>query len=266
MVTSNISAFIRSALMLLIVYVGTLSTAGQTANILQGSVEHADKLPPVESYLRAGVQFDPSVLKRTASQIDWYLIPDWFSGTWVNDGNQTTTLYKFNYRTGQANTVPSRSRILTNDEVWGNQQDKTEGIWQSLVVPYQTETLFPDSNEKEISIVELVKPIKISKDKAVILFRSKRIRINNNTSIIIHTLQNESIQTYTQAGASRVQCYSSMKEFDENGNQIDLINVEKFCRQTAPFDSVDYDEHGNDLKSSFRDYLTSHGLADLIPD
>ncbi len=247
------------------ILVATGIASAATEDVLQGEVNYSDRLPPVESYLRSGVSFDPNVLKKTSTTIQWFNIPEWLAGAWALQNQSLTRLYKQDLKTGEKTSAPYEFKAERASIVLGHQTDKLGGIWHCAAVPYNRETYYPQSDETEKTIVVLIKPIKINKDKAVIEYRSKRVRVNKKTGKIVKCTQDESLQTYTRMDRNRIKCSGVIKQFDQDGNAIAIYHVAGVSDQIQPFTPV-AELRGNDLVTLFREYLTMQGLTDIIPD
>lgn len=228
---------------------------------LQGGIEHVDILPSMDEKLRKGKKFSASVLEETAEPTnEWVKLPHWMAGTWRID--KETTVHRKNFRT---NEVDNRPMSFQAREVfhYGMQKDRAGNVWHYIGVPYNSSsklTLFAEHH--------LVSEKKFDRsDEQMVQFRSVMKVIRVSFSNITESYQQESITTYTPSpGASDlIRLSASTKIFDGNGQPWSQADNVAEVRRVKPFTEI-HEHKKQDMRKLFREFLTSHGMSNLIPD
>jgi len=243
-------------------YTASPTDSQQTSDhplILQGVVEHSDKLPPVQGF-QIGSQFNQAkALASVPPTRVWYRVPPWLAGSWRTD--QYTQTFDLNYKTGsQDSTANLHNAELT--ERWGIQRDRDGGLWDAIDMPFIGTTTSDKHVWKDLHTGDEL--IFDSDVRLIIKYRATRTTVDKATNTITGVQQFESFATLTLAGPDTVRDEYSLKFFDQQGNPIDFVKGWRFEHKFAPFTEVDI-ENGQDMRPSFKEYLISRGLENLVP-
>lgn len=208
--------------------------------------------------LIAGVQFDETMVPKEQSD-EWYWIPEWFAGTWQRDSVTTTSTY--NYKACTESRIAVQQMAHSNDgEGW--QRDNRDQIWNCEHTPFYS--VSDCGADKQIFIVSKMKPLEISEQKVVKQFEGTGYVVDKATGKIKHCAKATSVQTYRNVGPGVMEASSVTTEFSADGEALTASKSVTTYRQTAKFHTRDFHD-GKDMRVSFKNYLDSHGKADLAP-
>jgi hypothetical protein len=239
------------------------SETGKTAKggglILRGKVEHAQKLPPLQSGLQAGANFDPSSLGKAKYESKWLKIPNWFAGTFASD--RTTITLMQDYATGRKSS-PNKTVSSQASEHFGFQRDADGDIWHFYVESGSSKST--QQNHETFNTIDWYGPELIAEDKLVMRILATSLIVDRNTGTIVDSYRREDIKTYQPLELRSLKVTYTSKSFDSRGRPRDLQEGYSIYRQVLPFTRINEAE-GNDYKSMFRDYLVSHKLEHLVP-
>jgi len=228
---------------------------------LEGGIEHVDILPSLEEQLRKGRHFSVSVLQETSEPSNvWVKLPAWMCGTWRID--KETTVHRMDFPKNEVNNKPM-SFQARQVFPYGMQKDREGNVWHYVGIPYNSSsklTLFAEHH--------LVSEKKFDRtDAQMVRFRSVMKVVRVSFSKISESYQQESITTYTPNPTTDdlINLSASTKTFDEVGQpKYQADNVAQ-VRRVKPF--VEINEYkGRDMRKLFREFLTSNGLTNLLPD
>lgn len=229
------------------------------AEPLQGKIEHSRKMPSVNKMLKPGIHYDETADKPMSNA--WVRIPHWLAGIWSI--KEETTVFQEDLKTGRRDRE-QHNFTAKSKFGYGKQTDRTGQIWHYVGVPYTSDTTmsglieYHQVLEKDVSIQS---PNKVSVKTRVIV-----VKVRKPSGDIKETYQQESINTYTYEPAEDVIAMeSSTKAFNADGTPVSLTcNKATIHRQNKY--SVVNEEYGRDLKSLFHQFLSSQGLATLVPN
>jgi len=108
---------------------------GAAPLVLHGSLEHSERLAPVEPQLQAGVVFTAQSIPQLQANNDWYWIPSWYAGQKHVDSE--TILRDYSFKTGRTIT-PNRTVVNRQDLAIGFQPDRNGQVWEFKRAPYTT--------------------------------------------------------------------------------------------------------------------------------
>ena len=261
---SHFTSGIRRAMMPLICIYMIAMAQGTTAARLPQSASGVEDatLAPIENnsiHLVAGVQFDETLLPDAQPKDDWYWIPSWFAGTWQRETVTTTKIYNYGAATEKVMTVQETARSL-DEEGW--QRDDKGEHWNCYHTPFRSES--EGERTKQIFIVQSMTPLEITSDKVVKRFEGTGFIVDKETGIILHSARAKSVQTYRLVINGVINSSSVTIEFDKAGKPITAIKTTSEYTQISGFRARDFHE-GKDMKSSFSEYLSNHGLHNLHP-
>jgi len=229
------------------------------ADPLQGRIEHSQKLPAVNKLLKPGIHYDDTANKPMSNA--WVRIPTWLAGVWAT--KEETAVFRENFTNGQR-TNEHRTFTAKSKFAYGKQIDKTGQIWHYVGVPYTSDTQMSGQIEYHQVLDKDVKPL--SANKEAVRTKVVVIKVRKPSGDIAETYQQESITVYNFNPAEDViNMESSTKAFNADGSPLSLTRNTARIHRVAPFAVVD-EEYGRDLKSLFRQYLATQGLASLIPE
>ena len=225
---------------------------------LQAEVSHDARLPAVPTNLRAGKRFDPDQLKGLTPNNNWYQLPNWLVGRWHGDTVTVTSMQDCRTGRGEREHIERREVV---DTIYGHQRDRNGGTWQYLEVP---------------------RVVKMSVDNGVCYLRCLREDVlqSNDSSLVLKLLNNqitlgrgnrivESDQvqqflTTLPVEAGLVQTESSLKNFDANGNPLQIETIQKVLQRVGPYEEQNTMDDLN-LKQLFVEFLMKIGRPDLLP-
>lgn len=230
-----------------------------TPYVLQGGVQHSEKLSPVEKEYRRGAKIDLSATKQPAIVNHWYPLPNWAVGKWTSI--KATRTYARDLKTNREQTTPE-SRSSKMDFNWGFQKDKTGQVWEFAKEPYILTVEHSDN-----VILKKVKKrefLEADDTKVTLKLLTENVVVSKFTNSVIRTMQSENIQTCVPAPNDCMTCKASYKIFDEKGSPVELGEETNMARRVAPFKNIDEYEHKN-MAELFKEFLQSEGKPDLIP-
>ncbi len=238
------------------------STPGSKKPILQGGINHAEELPALEDTLRPGRIFSDDLLIKAGTGTNdlWFYIPSWFAGT--RHSEECLVMYRYDYKTGQT-TTPMQWQLNRQDSTSGYLQDRNGGIWDYHALPSIQHVESDQVNA--ILYVKKITPLMGNQDKLVIKYEELSVSVNKRTNKILQVLQQEQINTITSPTPGDLKIEISVKVFDFDGNPLRLEQSDMTLKMTKPFERKET-YNGVDLKRSFRDYLISHHMENLVPN
>ncbi len=235
------------------------TSAAEQSFVLQGGVEHSEKLAPVEKSFRHGAKIIQEKPVNDESGNHWYMLPNWAVGSWTS--TKSTRTYARDLRSGQEQLSPE-TRVTKMAFTWGFQQDKDGQVWEFAKEPY---VLTLDSSEHKVVKRILKRDFAVANDSRIVLkMLTENIVVDKSSDRISRTLQVENIQSCVPSAHECMSCTASYKIFDELGKPIEIGKELNTARRVAPFKAVDEYE-GKNMRQLFSDFLRSHNKAELIP-
>jgi len=181
---------------------------------------------------------------------DWYRIPDWLAGNWQQDSETEVSA------TGQ----PIKTEMARENFSWGQEQDRDHHCWIScrggIGAPVEK------ANKIEHRRVTFYRVVAASDKSCVIQIRAISVDVAHGS--IISSYRIESVMTFSRSPTddSAIEVSGVRYFFDQNG-KLDHSR-RTISRATSVF-SAGPNDPDRDGYDSFRAYLTSHGLANLVP-
>ncbi len=242
--------FKRICLLLCIASLLVVGLPGDAETLKGGVAFHR-----VGPLLLEGSAFTPDSLPQQQTLKTWYQIPDWIAGTWQREVETSFLPLPLlgHYRL--------QSRLTRS---WGQQVDRRGHIWQA------NETAAVNTVEglgaTTYMIATINEPLSISTDAVTMRCVSTNIKVDNETSRIVKTFQQESIQTFKPSKHNILVCREKIRVFDQDGKPIQLgLTPDKFeDKRIAPFVPITINDRHN-YYLEFCQYLTSIGHPELIP-
>jgi hypothetical protein len=227
---------------------------------LKGGVEHSEEMAPTQSGLKVGAQFDEANLEKPSASRAWYRVPPWLAGKWQCD-EQFRTSYT-DYKTGTTDGKPMRTQVHS-DVTYGIQRDRLGGIWDCIDMPQFRQVSSDKWLNKDLHTGDSV--IFDSDSQFIMRFVCTRTTVDKTTNTINSVFQFEQFSSYLQNGQDTVKVEASMKNFDQAGKPVNLTNAWKIEHRVTPFIANNYSQNNQDVRPSFREYLKSNGMDNLIP-
>lgn len=233
---------------------------GARAEFLQGGVEHSDSLPPVDSRLRSGSQFDEHYFDKVVPNNLWVPIPAWFAGVWQT--RSETMLQKIDLQ-DPSNLIPCPQTFVRNDSwTFGMQVDSTGQIWHFINVPSYRKVKFGDDYEYRY---ELSKDFSYTgEDRVSAKYRFIAFSVEGASQRILDSRQQETQWHFTPAMGGNMRADNSFKVFTPAGLPLSYSRNRAPFYRVRPFTPIDT-YAGIDMRKSFRDYLISHQMTDRVP-
>jgi hypothetical protein len=240
------------------------------ATTLFGGATHAEYLPPVsqqrtvpaptfssetpsaDRIVRPGAA--PSV---ASPQIYWQKLAPWMGGVWKKRGDMTVQVT--DPRTG----ITSPTNEWTDDEMtitFGHIRDAEGNIWHAYLIPSERDGRSSGQVVRFVTVEfqgQWQPPNVVSRARYLISEAS-------DPSNLRFLYQEESLNEYSSISETEMQNYSSDKMFDYEGRPVRQGLLVSRFKRVKPFTPAQ-EENGIPLMPSFKAYLTSQGLENLIP-
>src|SRR5262249_12279079 len=152
--------------------------------VLQGGIEHSEKLAPVEKEFRRGSKIDFSKTNNNESVNRWYRLPDWAAGKWTSI--QATRTYARDLRSNREQRTPE-TRSTKMDFSWGFQKDKTGQVWEFAKEPYSL--TMEDAEHKILKRIKKREFLESTDKKVTLKFLTENVVVNKRNDQVILTLQ-----------------------------------------------------------------------------
>ncbi len=234
-----------------------LLQGSSTKMMLQGGVSHSQELPALPKQFKIGATYQDEP-QQQAKEDGWYWIPSWLAGDWRRD--EETIVSEYDYMTGEGSHIP-HTIMATELAQFGQQRDSQGGIWHCRLA---SAGLADCGSYFSVAHIQKQEPVAVSKDRVVIKDVFTELRVNKDTHAIIDSVQAESITEYFPMKDGVLKVTSSVKSFDEQGMAKKLQNNVSTTLRTKPFLPTNFYKDKN-LRASFKRYLESHNLSNLIP-
>lgn len=237
--------------------------------ILEGKIEHANTLPPVNPKLRPGAKFDLRKMPIDAPlSLLWWRVPDWLSGTWKNEGKVRRLNFIDLEHPEKREGFDMVDVAYPDNEVIGYQEDRYHNVWTAVLTPYMGRTR--QGANTNLSVVHSAIPLEISEKQIVLKFLATTAVVSKANKRIVSVSQRESIQTYRPIEGNLVIVLASMKFFDENGKAKFSSEILSHTQKQLPFQEVPFLPAPDsfavvDLRQSLDKFLRSHGLDHFRP-
>ena len=232
------------------------------AVLLQGGIEHHESLSTVPMELRAGAQISATKMKAMEALVPdnmWTRLPNWAAGSWKCYSQTAYYRYSYKYRSKDFDVDTFMNK---GAETMGHQKDRKGDLWEWQRAHYWTVT--EGEHHFHLSFHREAEASYKDEKQFTIHFIGTRLIVDKVTRKIVRTCQMESIQTYTCPDKGIIRCKSSIKVFDENGLPESLQKSISYRYKIKEYEPWNYDR-GEDIRKLFKQYLTMHGLSDLIP-
>jgi hypothetical protein len=118
--------------------------------------------------------------------------------------------------------------------------------------------------EYVIELIEDMEPLECDENHMTIKYIGTAIRVSKFNKRIRKSEQVECITTTTISGTNLLKDICSIKIFDDDGIALRLGKSLSYDVRTADF-SPATNANGKNLAPLFREYLITHGLANLVP-
>lgn len=230
------------------------------ASQLKGGVEHAEVLPPGDQRLQEGIDFDDSYFKNVRPNNLWVPIPHWLAGVWETRSETQLQIQDLRFKFFTVN-IP---RTFARSDKWtfGMQADNTGQIWHFVDVPSHRRVTTGKTYEFRH---EVSKEFPYTgNDKVVARYRFTAFTVSVKSNKIQRSHQQESLMLFKPDADGNARMWGSLKMFDMKGNPRAMSKNVVPLYRLAEFSPIPIYE-GIDMRSSFRDYMVSHNMADKLP-
>ncbi len=235
-------------------------TKGLALPMLQGNVSHSENLPELDPHICIGAQFDENMLPKPVQNDDWYQIPYWFAGKFAM--SEKTIVSYYSYKT-DTQTQPNRTIPYEFSSVHGCQIDSLNTVWDCSRVPHICRAR--GSNFIDIAYVYSQQAIEVNSDRVIFKSAGYGIRVSTGSNRIIRIFpQVDWLSTFYPDDEGHIKRELISIVYDRYGNAITRGVETSILTKTEPFHRVDM-FNSKDLRESFRTYLISQGLANLVP-
>lgn len=219
---------------------------------LPAGIKFSENVEPVGKELRPHKLFSSISLPVEDNVDTWYKIPSWRAGFFHREKQIDHTIF------GDVETV---SKV---DHLYGMQLDKKGGIWHHMSWPRITKLSL--DGYCQYKIINRYEPVRLSEREYCVKISSTNIDVDDKSGKIIRLGKQEEFDRYFPgpSGAALGTCL--IKRFSMHGrtnSTIEKCSVEESLLK--PF-SVLNSFRGVDLRASFRRYLETHDMAELLPD
>jgi hypothetical protein len=210
------------------------------------------KISAAATKFRPNKLFAEAELPQENTEEGWYKIPYWRAGKFHREKQTDHSI------TGDVTII---SRV---DHVYGMQQDKSGQIWHHNSWPHITKVDL--AGFTEYKIIERYEPMEGAANEFAVKVSTTDIDVDTKTHRIKRVTKQEEVDRYSP-GANHLavgECEWQGYTADGNPNtQVEHSTVEE--EQVEPFRIIN-SWRDKDLKTSFRTYLESHGMSDLLPE
>ena len=236
---------------------------------LFGGASHSEYLPPVArpqpaqapslgyETPRAERQIEQSQPTIGNPTILWLKMPAWMAGLWTKRGD--TTVQVTDPRTG----MTSNTNEWTDDVMtirFGHVRDAEGNIWHAYLIPSERDGRSGGEVVRFVTVA--FQPV--SQAPHVVSRARYLISEASDPSNLRFMYQEESLNDYSAISVHEIQNYSSDRIYDYEGRPVRQGLLVSRFRRVEAF-TVREKEHGIPLMPSFKAYLTSQGLQNLIP-
>lgn len=191
--------------------------------------------------------------------IEWFRIPKWMGGSWIKDGDLTTS--ETDLRTGMssAKAIWTENKLQVN---WGHQMDAAGNIWHVNLLPSERDGV---SAGRQVRFVTLRQKCEQSTDANLITRTFYAVgEYDSLRGQPIDSFQQESINHYALDSKGTLVNSSTNRVFNYAGNPVRDGQLLSKHTKIGPFVALD-NLRGVDLKAALKDYLSSQGMDNLIP-
>jgi hypothetical protein len=228
--------------------------------VLQGGIEHSERLQPVAPELQAGAIYNEQALPPIEPNNDWYWIPYWYSG--LKHVDTETVLQDYDFNTGNV-IRPDRVILNRQDLAIGFQADRNGQVWEFKRAPYRTTV----EGDKVLSVMMVRNrdPLAVSQERVVVRLIQTCLTVDKYSRQIMKSEQTEQLNTYVPSAPGVMNLQSSIKSFGPDGAPLVEEQSSRVVVDRAPFQPIDNYE-GRDMRSLFSQFMMSHGYGNLLPD
>jgi tetratricopeptide (TPR) repeat protein len=225
-----------------------------------GIPPHAGVVVPLDTAWHCGSKFVSAKLPEPTDEgSPWFIVPDWFAGTWVEANETLMPIVRTEYDADRS-TEQSVHRLEQNQH-FGEVRDKTGAIWSHPIVPevFQRKS----GGDLIVQILVGVRPLNADADMVRMLFQWVTLQVNSK-SIIHCVVQSEQISSFVPVGDDYCQETESIREFNQYGQPQRLFQYRCYLKRIhKPVLPLVTSERN--YLALFRKYLTDHKMLNLMP-
>lgn len=225
--------------------------SGAGAVSLQGVVRHNEWQQP--AHWQVGVAASG---QRTNI---WYRVPKWLAGTWQR--SEDMQIFDLDCAEGTVNSKPKKIRVSSQFR-YGLLRDKNGDIWQCASVPLTASLLKVESDksiyEETGAFVE-----NVNESFVTIASGGRELRCDSQ-GFKSCSWQQQTVSILTPLPGNQVLMNGSIRCYDNSGNLLSIDSNQTVISRALPFQETEV-YNGEDLRSSFEQFLRDNGRDDLIP-
>lgn len=243
---------------------------------LEGSVEHSEKLHPVNLFT-VGAEYDEKLLPSGLdSEGNWWRVPDWLAGQWEKTG-KIEVLSFIDLQTNQAIPSKKKTSVTYQDrEVLGHQSDGQGQIWTYVPVPCVMKSYSEDTSTTNVNVINSFDVAGETKDSITLKIFCVTVMVDHHNKVV-SICQRESLQTWTPVNKHLISIKDSTKFFDRDGVALAAKTMQTYTHRCGKYCPVNYIDKVTlrplrypssiplNLRNSFADFLRTHNLTSLIP-
>ena len=227
--------------------------------VLTGGVQLSERRPAVPKEFRLGSIISTEKIKslqKLEPDNIWSRIPNWAGGQWKHQS--MTAYYRYNYKQGTKDFAIN-SFVSKGMSDLGYLADRKGNMWEWDRAHYWA--MGEGSTYLVLDYHQALETRYKDETQFTIVFHGIRVVIDKATHKCINVAQTEAVQTYTCPEPDVMKIASSIKTFDEDGQPQSLQKGIGFSYRIK---GAGFTKNSN-IRNYFAQYLTSHGLAELIP-
>ncbi len=183
--------------------------------MLEGRVEHSDRVPPLDSRFAPGNYFYGFTDNLKPEAEVWVQIPSWLAG--VHRTEKTVVMAEMNFRTGSHSEV-KREEGAINTFQFGHQMDRNGNIWHLTRLPYRGECDVGDYFQ--YTTVDASRFLKLEENSVILESGGASISVLKDSKKVQNAAYLEAISKCYPDGKDII-TEASTKSFDEKGEPVE---------------------------------------------
>jgi hypothetical protein len=227
-----------------------------SAEPLRGGVEKTHTLQEWEANvlptIKVGAVWSDSMLPTEHTDQEWFAVPPWKAGVLHGE-----TAMEYEIKGGQLRFLGSHKNRF--DLLAGQQEDAQGGYWHCARFPNVSEV---EGDDRLVVVIGLAsRHLQRYGNQETVKERSLEIARSKSSGKVISVRPVNSTSTWTpQADGTLLLMHDTL---GPNGQSVKEGRVK--VKRLAPFRTIDFLPDGFDLRTSFRNFLASHGMHDFLP-
>ena len=211
-----------------------LDSSRATGSLLRAGIVHSEKLPPIPVNLRKGAvvdgRFEGASFKIGATR-QQFVVPGWLAGTW--ERVDSTEKSRIELPSGKKLKALGRTTARSRDK-FGTFKDGKGRIWQ-LFDPSRASGEVDRGEVIDRHVVKSYVMEEVEPNLVSIEVQAYHMVVSKDGRRILHSYQDEELNTYRRVEDGVVITDSSVKVFDSSGKPTLLTVSESEIRRISPF-------------------------------